>query len=145
MGPGGGDWCGTGHDFLVVGCAPPECRGAWRGDPGCPGADPMPRELPHNRHPAQTVGVSGVGGFQWATNPSDPAPETAPAEGRLVPLSDSNYTIRTATNKSQPACLNGINSPCRSEHCGVDRVANPANLATLRITGMLEAPLPQFG
>src|ERR1017187_8661015 len=41
----------------------------------------MPRELPHNRHPAQTVGVSGVGGFQWATNPSDPAPETAPADG----------------------------------------------------------------
>src|ERR1039457_5652499 len=102
----------------------------------------MPRELPHNRHPAQTVGVSGVGGFQWATNPSDPAPETAPAEGRLVPLSDSNYTIRTATNKSQPACFNGINSPCRSEHCGVDRVANPANLSPCGLRECSKHPFP---
>src|SRR5664279_3856871 len=45
-------------------------------------------------------------------------------------------------NKTQPACFNGIYSLCRSERCGVDRVANPANLTAPRSTGMLEAPLP---
>src|ERR1035441_7581798 len=45
-------------------------------------------------------------------------------------------------NKTQPACFNEICSLCRSERCGVDRVANQADLTTPRSTGMLEAPLP---
>lgn len=45
-------------------------------------------------------------------------------------------------NKTQPACFNGIYSFCRSERCGVDRVANPANQITLRSIEMLVAPIP---